>query len=306
MSQRKIKRVSIFKSVTRRRDLKGLLFMIPWLFGFCMFFAIPLVQSVIFSLNKVVITANGRKMTPVGFENYSNIFNVDIYFMPRIQAFFSGVLLSLPVIIVFSLLIAMLINQQIRGKGLFRAIFFLPIIVVSGPVLQMLIAEGATTIPIIEQYGLFEALSGLPPFLLDPIAALFRQLIMVLWYSGVPILIFLAGLQKADHSLYEAAMIDGASGWVVFWKITLPMLRGMILINAIYTLVFLASSEINDVTLLIRDYMLSPDRGYGIASAMAWAYSLMIVLAIGLIYLLIGREKKDKVNRAQIYRKKGW
>lgn len=292
-------------SVTRRRDLKGLLFMLPWTLGFGLFFASPLYQSVIFSLNKITITARGRRMAYVGLQNYYDIFQKDIYFVERLRAFFTNTLLSLPVILVFSLLIAMLINQKIRGKGLFRAIFFLPIIVVSGPMLNMLIQEGATTIPLIEQYGIYDALLNLPYFLQEPINYLFSQLIMVLWYSGVPILIFLAGLQKIDTSLNEAALIDGASSWVVFWKITLPSLRNMVLINAIYTIVFLATSEINEVIALIRSNMLAPDRGYGIASAMAWSYSLGIALAIVLIYLLIGREKKPELHKIAVYRKKG-
>lgn len=237
-------------------------------------------------------------MTGVGFANYIEIFQKDIYFTERVQSFFVNTLFSLPVILIFSLLIAMLINQKIKGKGLFRTLFFLPIIVVSGPVLEMLMGEGATTVPLIEQYGLYSILGELPYFLIEPITYLFSQLIMILWYSGVPILIFLAALQKIDTVLYEAALIDGASSWVAFWKITLPALRMMILINAIYTLVFLATSEINEVIILIRSNMLSPDKGYGIASAMAWSYSLGIALALGVCYLVIGRDKPAKEKHA--------
>ncbi len=293
-----------FLSVTRKRDLKGLLFLFPWIVGFSLFFMSPLCQSALFSLNKITITAKGRRMNFVGFDNYIDIFQRDIYFTERLGNFFANTLFSLPVILVFSLLIAMLINQKIRGKGIFRAIFFLPIIVVSGPVMNMLVQEGATTIPLIEQYGIYDVIWQIPMFLQEPIYYLFSQLIMILWYSGVPILIFLAGLQKIDHTLYEAALIDGASSWVVFWKITLPSLRNMILINAIYSLVFLATSEINEVIILIRNSMLEPDRGYGIASAMAWSYSMGIAISIGLIYLIIGREKKAKDQKAIIYRKR--
>lgn len=291
-------------SVTRRRNLKGLCFLLPWALGFGVFFAGPLYQSVLFSLHKITITAKGRRMSYLGFLNYQDIFQKDIYFTERLRDFFANTAFSLPVILVFALLIAMLINQNIRGKGFFRALFFLPIIVVSGPMLSMLIEEGATTIPMIEQYGMYDMLAGLPRLLREPLSHLFSQLIMILWYSGVPILIYLAGLQKIDGTLTEAALIDGASSWVVFWKITLPSLRNMILINAIYTTVFLASSEVNEVILLIRSSMLAPDRGYGIASAMAWSYSLGILLFIGLVYLLIGREKKPEEHRIAVYRER--
>lgn len=183
-------------------------------------------QSVIYSLSNVKITANGRKMSLVGLDNYLYIFTQDTVFTEQLANFYTDAVLRLAVILVFSLVIAMMLNQPIRGKGIFRTLFFLPIIVVSGPVLERLVNEGATTVPLIESYGvngIVEAL--LPGTLARPLSGLFSQLILVLWYSGVPILIYMTGLQKINSSLYEAAMIDGANGWVAFWKITLPALR---------------------------------------------------------------------------------
>ena len=287
-------------SLAGRRNLLGLAFITPWLLGFSFFFAYPLIQSAIYSLSNIVLTANGRKQSFIGGTNYTDIFTRDIYFTDRLTRFFLNTLYSLPVIIFFSLMIAIFINQPIRGKGLFRTVFFLPIIVVSGPVLTMLMEEGATTVPIIEQYGLYSFIEGMPYFLMEPLSFLFSQLIMILWYSGVPILIFLAGLQKIDKGLYEAALIDGASAWVAFWKITLPALRDMMLINVIYTLVFLANSEVNEVIALIRSSMMSPDRGYGIAAAMAWSYSICILLALALCYIVIGKEKKRVEKHAYV------
>jgi ABC-type sugar transport system permease subunit len=261
------------------------------------FFLYPLVQSARFSMSEIRVTANGLRINDVGFANYSSIFTEDIYFVERLRGFFANTVLSLPLILVFSLIIAMLINQKIRLKGLFRSLFFLPIIVVSGPVLNMIMTNGATTIPLIERYGLYELIADYVPwFLQEPVSYLFSQLILILWYSGVPILIYLSGLQKIDKGLYEATLIDGASKWVAFWKITLPALKNMIVINAVYVVVFLASSEINEVVILIRSNMMNPAVGYGIASAMAWAYALGVVLLLALCWLLLGREKKDRVK----------
>ena len=92
--------------------------------------------------------------------------------------------------------------------------------------------------------------------------------------------------------------MDGASSWVSFWKIVLPSMRGMILIGCIYVTVFLATSEINDVIILIRDYMLNVNKGFGISAAMSWIYSLCILAAIGLCYLLFGHERKTKVKHS--------
>jgi ABC-type sugar transport system permease subunit len=141
----------------------------------------------------------------------------------------------------------------------------------------------------------------------EPVTNLFSQLILILWYSGVPILIFFAGLQKINVSLYEASSIDGASSWVSFWKIVLPSIKGMILINAVYIIVFLATSEINELIIWIRDSMLDASkRGFGVASAAAWLYSLSIALLLLISYLLFGREAKVKVKHARIVRKRGY
>lgn len=288
--------------VTRRRNMIGYLFVLPWIAGFAMFFAYPMGQSLRYAFSDVRVTATGLRIEPIGFENFSYIFTRDIYFMERLQNFFVNTILSLPVILIFSLIIAMLINQKIRLKGLFRSLFFLPIIVVSGPVLNMILSEGAGSIPLIERYGLYALINDyVPVFFQEPVTYLFSQLVLILWYSGVPILVFLSSLQKIDKSLYEAALIDGASNWVAFWKITLPAVKPMIVINGVYTIVFLATSEINEVIILIRSNMMNPNVGYGVASAMAWVFAAGIVLLLGLLWLLLGREKKEKEYEGKRY-----
>ena len=279
-----------------RRESKGYLFLLPWIAGFLIFFAVPLVQSFYYSLSTVKMTAAGRVIAYVGLDNYIKLFTENVIFTERLGEFWSGIVLNLLVILVFSLLIAMLINQKIRGRGFFRTLFFLPIIVVSGPVLQRLMDENATTVPLIQTYGVIGMLSStLPAFLAEPVANLFGQLILILWYSGVPILIFLTGLQKVDRSLYEAALIDGASNWVVFWKITLPSLRSVVMINGVYTLVFLATGGVNRVLSYIKYMMFDKSGGYGPASAMSWVYTLSVGLGL-LVIWLITRERKIKVT----------
>lgn len=285
-----------FFGLVTRREMKGYVFLLPWLIGFACFFVVPLVQSVWYSWHDVKVTANGLKRTWVGWENYRYIFQSDTVFTEQLTNFFTDAILRLAVILVFSLVIAMMLNQPIRGKGIFRTLFFLPIIVVSGPVLERLVNEGATTVPLIDTYGvngIVEAM--LPPVLARPLSGLFSQLILVLWYSGVPILIYMTGLQKIDSTLYEASMIDGANGWVSFWKITLPALRPMILINGVYTLVFLATTGLNEVIATINNRMFSSavDGGYGKASAMAWVYAICLGLAL-IVLVLITKERKAK------------
>ena len=282
-----------------RREMKGYIFLLPWLIGFVCFFAVPLVQSFIYSLSSVKMTAAGRKMSYVGFDNFKYLFNEDTVFTGLLTDFYREAILRLAVILVFSLVIAMMLNHNIKGKGVYRTIFFLPIIVVSGPVLQRLMDEGATTVPLIESYGVSGIISELlPASLANPLNGLFTQLILVLWYSGVPILIYMAGLQKIDRAVYEAALIDGAGGWVAFWKITLPAIQPMILINGIYTLVFLATSGLNNVISEINSRMFNTSfgGGYGVASAMAWVYTLTLAVGLLVIYLVTKPRKATVVE----------
>ena len=114
----------------------------------------------------------------------------------------------------------------------------------------------------------------------------------------MPILIFLSALQKIDTSQYEASYIDGAGGWETFWKITLPSVKPMILLCCVYTIVFISSNDQNTLINLIKASMFSgtKEKGYGYASAMAWLYSIVVLLIVG-IFALILMNRKDKYEK---------
>ena len=204
----------------------------------------------------------------------------------------------------------MMLNQKIKGKGFFRLIFFLPVIIVSGPILGMLNAQGAGSITSIDTQAITEAIKGfLPTALATPISELFENMVTILWYSGVQILIFLSALQKIDRAMYEAAKIDGGSGWECFWKITLPNIKPMILLNLVYTIVFISNNDQNSIIGLIKDAMFSgtEEKGYGYASAMAWLYSLVVLIIVGLFSLVFFAKKdvyEKQVKRAKKAHKK--
>jgi oligogalacturonide transport system permease protein len=236
----------------------------------------------------------GKLYRFVGFNNYRDVWLKDMTFVQELLAFVMNTVLRVPVIVVFALILAMLLNEKVKFKGFFRTLFFLPVIVASGPVIGELITQGATSIPMINTELIMSLLSQvLPGWLAGAIGGLFNQLIIILWYSGVQILIFLAVLQKIDHSLYEAAKIDGASSWECFWKITLPTIKPIILLNLVYTLVSLANSNQNNIITLIYNNMFAATRGYGFASAMAWMYAVIVTILL-LVIFLIFRERKIK------------
>jgi ABC-type sugar transport system permease subunit len=278
----------------RRESLVGYAFVSPWIIGAIMFLIVPLIQSFYYGLSSVKITPKGKVFTFVKFQNYTDIFRLDPLFIEDLTGYLLDTLLSVPVIVVFSLIIAMLLNGKMRGKAIFRTIYFLPVIVVSGPVMAQLADQGAASIPAMNVSAISSILNEvMPNFIVEPIVNLFNNMIMVLWYSGVQILIFLAAIQKIDSSLYEAAKIDGGSAWECFWKITLPTIKPMMLLNAVYTVIFLSNNEQNVIITSIYNDMFAINRGYGFASAKAWMYSVVVCLLVAFIALLLSNKKDN-------------
>lgn len=289
----------------RKDAIAGYLFILPWIIGVLAFMLYPLGQSFYYMWFNIRITPLETKFNYVGTGNFTQIWLENPEFPQQIVTYLWQTILEVPIIVVFALMIAMMLNGKIKLKGFFRLVFFLPVIIVSGPVMNMLVDEGAATIPAMNVQSIVSALDTfLPTSLANNIGELFSSMIMILWYSGVQILIFLSALQKIDPSLYEAAKIDGGSKWECFWKITLPTIKPMILLNAVYSVIFLSSNEQNTLITMIQTAMFSgtKEKGYGYASAMAWMYSLIVTLVVLLFFLLLG-SKKDVYDR-QVKRKK--
>lgn len=292
--------------LARREAITGLLFISPWIVGACIFLAYPLITSFWYALNNIRITPMGKSFTFVGHGNFTQIIMSDPDFPTQMIDYITSTILSVPIIVVFALIIAMMLNENIKGKGFFRLIFFLPVIIVSGPILGMLTQQGAGSITAIDTQAISNAIeSFLPHALAEPISELFENMITILWYSGVQILIFLSALQKIDRSMYEAAKIDGGSGWECFWKITLPTVKPMILLNCVYTVVFISNNDQNAIIELIKGAMFSGTRekGYGYASAMAWMYSVVVVLIVCIFAVLLLARKDVYERQIRKYKK---
>ena len=278
-----------------RKALFGYAFISIWIVGFAVFTAYPFIMSILFTFNKVTPN-DGIQLEWNNYQNFKDVFVSDLgfTFLENLKDFAIELVIQVPIIIVFSILIALLLNQKMKCRGLFRMIFFLPVIIASGPVISELIDGGATGTSFIEQYGVISLITeNLPEWLANPLASLFEEIIIIFWFSGVQIIIFLSALQKIDRSVYEASSIDGASPWDAFWKITLPSLKGMILINSIYTIISLATFSDNEVLKTIKQVMQKTE--YGLASTLAWVYLIVILLALGIVLLLL--RNKEPVKR---------
>jgi ABC-type sugar transport system permease subunit len=269
-----------------RENLIGYSFIGIWVFGFFVFMFYPFITSMIYSMSEVRILGGGIEIEFQWFENYKNIFQMEegFAFIEALIDFLKEIVFQVPIIIVFSVMIAVLLNQPIKGRGAFRSIFFLPVIISSGPVINELITQGAGGANIFESYGFISIIENtLNPALSGPIINVFSEIIIIFWFSGVQILIFLAGLQKVDRQIYEAARVDGAGPWESFWKITLPSLSSLIFVNVIYTVVLLSTFSENAVIVSIKSNMFNINTGYGMASAMAWVYFIIVMLLIAIV-----------------------
>lgn len=282
------------RSYQKRKSIQGLVLILPWIIGFVIFTAYPIIYSLFLSFNAVLITPTGIKTTFVLFDNFKRALFTDPEFLTQLMLFVRILVFAVPIIVVFALFMAMLINQPIKGKGFFRAVFFLPVIITSGEVARELFTQGAGSVPIISRYGIMDYINArFPPLIAMPLVQITEQLIIMLWFSGVQILIFLAGLQKMDASIYEAASVDGASPWEVFWKITMPYLKPFIFVNIVYTIVSLCTSNFNAVIEKIRYEMFRVETGFGYASSIAWLYFLTVFVLLLLVVLFVGRDEKS-------------
>ncbi len=276
-----------------REALQGLAFVFLWMLGFALFTLLPLVQTFLYSLNQVTVTAEEIQLVPVQWANYARALFTDPTFVDLLIEYAIETLVSVPIVLIFALIIALFLNLRFRLKGVFRTIFFLPVIITSGPVIRELVEQGVASVPQLANLTIItQFLTQLPSYLRAPIQYLLTSFIIIFWFSGVQVLIYLASLQKIDPSVYEAASIDGASGWVSFWKITLPALSGTTLVNAIYTIVTLSHFLENKVIKYIYSQTYAVQGGIGYASAMSFIYFAVLLLLIGGIYLLIAPQTR--------------
>jgi len=278
-----------------REALYGYGFVILWIIGFAVFTLVPLAQTFFYSLNKVTVSATGIDLLPVQWANYSRALFTDPTFVQLLIEYTIETLVSVPIVIIFSMVIALLLNLKFKFKGFFRTIFFLPVVITSGPVIQELTAQGATSVPgITDTVAMSAFLTTLPVYLRNPIEYLLTSFILILWFSGVQILIYLSSLQKIDKSIYEAASIDGASAWESFWKITLPSLSTTTIINAIYTIITLSHFSENKVIKYIYSQTYAVQGGIGYSSAMSFLYFFVLLLLLVIAFLVLNPRTEKK------------
>ena len=313
----KVKSNDIFASTGRKKkrgaslDVKkaraGWLFVLPFIIGFVLLYLPVIYDSIKYSFHDIrILTGGGFKLRWVGFENYSNALFVDPNFVQKLGEGITQLILDIPAIVIFSLFVAILLNGKIAGRAAFRAIFFIPVLLTTGLIAEidasntlanyMGDAEGIDTgsgesqvaeiVSVMDVEALFSNMM-IGTELVQYVVNLVNNIFNIINRSGVQMLIFLSGLQSISPAIYESCSIDGASGWETFWKITLPMVSPMILVNAVYTVIDSFTSSSNVVMQYIESQ--SPtSSGDPLTSAMSWMYFLIVILMIALVAGLVG------------------
>lgn len=281
----KVSKNGKYKKTKLTNTMKGILFVSPWLIGFAVFTLIPFINSILYSFNAVSITPGKINLKWAGLEYYNQAWNVSTSFKLNLSSSAMMICCATPVILVFALIVAVMLNNKFRGRVFFRAIFFMPVIIMSGPVISKLLT-GYTVNFTEEGSQIMLFLQSLPDVISKPCVFVLDNLVLILWFSGVQILIYLAGLQKVSTSLYEAAEIDGAGAWEKFWKITLPHMGPIILINGIYTVVTIANYSEQAINQEISNSMFNTSMMYSLSAAMSWIYFLLVLLILAVVGLL--------------------
>lgn len=284
-------------SYEQKKRRVGWVFILPWAVGSLLFFLIPLVQSAMYAFSKLHISGGSYSLSWVGFSNFIEAFTLDSEFVRKVTAAIGRMLYQTPLIVLFSLFIAIVLNQKFLGRTFVRGVFFLPVIIangviitiINGDIMSQAIMASSSSSQLFQAELLGDLLfeSGLNQNFVNAITGVVDNMFSLIWKFGVQVLIFLAGLQSIDPALYEAGRIDGATGWESFWKITFPLLMPMVLLNLIFTIVDSFTDYANEVMAYINSKQVTMELEY--SAALSWIYFLFVMIIIGAVYLLINR-----------------
>ena len=291
-----IKKIFGGKSLDSRKARAGYVFVLPFILGLLLIYLPILFDSIWVSFSSYEF--NGQTQSIVyklqGIENYATALTSSNYLAALLEGM-QRLIFEVPAVIIFSLFIAVVLNQKMLGRAMFRAIFFVPVIIATG--LMETINAQATDyesdpgqvddgtgggaagglINMLDIQALFSSMK-IGGELVTYIVGLVNDIYNIINYSGVQMLIFLAGLQSISDSIYEACRIDGATGWETFWKITFPMISPMILVNAVYTVIDSFTRSSNVTMNFIKGVS-----DISKSSAMYWIYFISVILIIAVV-----------------------
>jgi ABC-type sugar transport system permease subunit len=292
-------------SLDVRKARAGWWFVLPFVLGFIVLYLPIVFDSIKYSFHELrIVGGGGFTLEWVGWDNYAKAILEDPSFVQTLVSGLKQLALDIPAIVIFALFVAILLNGKIAGRAAFRAIFFIPVLLTTGLIAEIDqsnilqdyqsgggIDDGSGTstvseiVSVMDIQFLFKNMM-IGTELVTYVVNLVNNIFNIINRSGVQMLIFLSGLQSISPAIYESCSIDGASGWETFWKITLPMVSPMILVNTIYTIIDSFTSSSNKVMSYIDKVYLQVG-GDVLSSAMSWMYFLLVILIIAVVALVL-------------------
>ena len=287
-------------SYQRRKSLYGYGFIALWLVGTILFFLIPLGKSLWYSFCDLSVEPGAMNTRFSGLKNYLSVLKEDPHYTEYLGDVLLETLWKTPLILIFSLFIAVILNQKFRGRTLARAVFFLPVIIATGPVFKIISGDMESTgnsgaeqfstmfsADLIGELMEFLGIYGMSDSMSTFIKTVADNIFGIVWNSGIQIILFLAALQGIPQSAREAAQLEGATSWEYFWKITFPYVSPFILANLIFTVIDSFTNPMNSV--MNRISAMRSQFEFGGASAMAWIYFAVVIAAVGIVTGLMRR-----------------
>lgn len=291
--------------LTDRRALYGYIFILPFILGFVFFMVKPLGQSLRMALSEVVISNQGFKLNWNDFANFKRAFLIDAEFNRMLVESIGQMFYRSIATIVFSFFVALLLNQNFKGRTLARSIFFFAVILSSGVLVGLemnnsLMSQLKDTIEeagnansvtqVLEKILVSESsgVNGISGKVFKKVFEIIDSIYDIAMASGIQIIIFLSGLQNISPSMYEAADMEGCTAWESLWKITVPMVSPLMVVCWIYTIVDFFMKSDNQIMSKINDQMVA-QLNYGFSSAMAWIYFIVCMALIGITSLIISK-----------------
>ena len=292
-------------SMAQKKMLAGFLFTLPAIIGVIWLFLIPMGKSLFTSFHHVEISLQSKstEYTFMGFENYRTALARDPTFNQTLVESLVQMLTNVPIIVFFSFFAATLVNSKFPGRSIARFLFFLPLVTASASVMTLDSSDvfqqamANTDFKSIDAGGFLQGLEvsellqysgrleGLADFIMNAINGVFK----IISLSGVQIIILLAALQSVPRSLYEMAIVEGATQWEIFWKITFVLISPMLLICLLYSIIDSFTAYDNMVLQAIEYQLYTAagyGQGYGLAAAMSWIYFLVMAILLGAVGLI--------------------
>lgn len=314
------------KSLEVAQRKYGYIFTLPFIIGGVLLVLLPLVVSIVLSFaevkrgNAVGLAENFQQLFTTGkfqflnFElsnwglnNYKHIWLEDTNFRQVVLNSLQSMLYTVPVVVIFAFFIASVLNEKFAGRGFFRSVMFMPVIISSGLVVSLGsatgllsqissagedkfsadVGSGVAAIQVTEVFETMLVEMEIPDWIINLIVDSVSSISTIVSMAAISIVIFIAGLQSISPSIYEASYIEGATKWEVFWKISLPMVSPLILLSVVYTIVDNFNGSNNQVISTIHSNIISVN--YDIASAMAVCYSIIILLILVVVFAVLNK-----------------